>query len=409
MAGPLAGVRIVDMTTVLMGPYATQILGDMGADVIKVEPPRGDGTRELGPMRNPGMGPLFMHVNRSKRSVVLDLKKPSGRAALLRIAKTADVFIYNVRPQAMERLKLSYADLAKVNPRLIYVGTFGFGQSGPYAARPAYDDLIQGAVGLPTLAEVAGADRPRYVPCTIADRTVALNAVAAVAGALFHRERTGEGQSIEIPMFETMAQFVIGDHMAGLTFDPPLGPPGYPRLLAKERRPYATKDGYVCALIYNDKQWKSFFELVGRADILETDPRFANLGSRTRHVDELYRLVGEILATRTTAEWLVALDGADIPVMPLHTVESLLQDPHMRAIGFFETVEHPTEGRIRSMAVPSTWSRSQPAATRLAPRLGEHTMEVLREAGLSDAEISNLVADNATLAPESSQRTEENS
>ncbi|HYC45613.1 MAG TPA: CoA transferase [Burkholderiales bacterium] len=399
MAGPLTGVRIVDMTTVLMGPYATQILGDMGADVIKVEPPSGDGTRELGPMRNPGMGPLFMHVNRSKRSIVLDLKKPSGHAALLRIAKTADVLIYNVRPQAMERLKLSYAELATVNPRLIYVGTFGFGQSGPYAARPAYDDLIQGAVSLPTLAQLAGADRPRYVPCTIADRTVGLNAVAAVAAALFHRERTGEGQSIEIPMFETMAQFVIGDHMAGLTFDPPLGPSGYPRLLAKERRPYATKDGYVCALIYNDKQWKSFFDLIDHADILETDPRFADLGSRTRHIDELYQLVGEIFATRTTAEWLQALDVADIPVMPLHTVESLLEDPHMKAIDFFETVEHPSEGRIRSMAVPGTWSRSQPTVARHAPRLGEHTREILREAGFGEGEINKLIAEKVTLAP----------
>jgi len=398
MAGPLAGVRIVDMTTVLMGPYATQILGDMGADVIKVEPPRGDGTRDLGPMRNPGMGPLFMHVNRSKRSVVLDLKKASGHAALLRIVKSADVLIYNVRPQAMERLKLSYAELRKVNPRLVYVGTFGFGQSGPYAARPAYDDLIQGAVSLPTLAQRAGADMPRYVPVTIADRTVGLNAVAAVSAALYHRERTGEGQSIEIPMFETMAQFVLGDHLAGLTFDPPLGPSGYPRLLAHERRPYATKDGHVCALIYNDKQWKSFFELIGRPEILETDPRFADLGSRTRHIDELYQLVGEILATRTTAEWLKALDDADIPVMPMHSVESLLEDPHMKAIDFFEVVEHPTEGRIRSMAVPGTWSASQPEVTRLAPRLGEHTREILAEAGLSEAEVSSLIADKATLA-----------
>jgi crotonobetainyl-CoA:carnitine CoA-transferase CaiB-like acyl-CoA transferase len=390
MSGPLAGVRIVDMTTVLMGPYATQILGDMGADVIKVEPPKGDGTRDLGPMRSPGMGPLFMHVNRSKRSIVLDLKKPAAHRALLAIVKTADVLIYNVRPQAMQRLKLSYAELAKINPRLIYVGTFGFGQAGPYAARPAYDDLIQGAVSLPTLAERAGADRPRYVPVTIADRTVGLNAVAAVSAALYHREKTGQGQAIEIPMFETMAQFVLGDHMAGLTFDPPLGGSGYPRLLAKERRPYATKDGYVCALIYNDKQWKSFFDLIGKPEVLEKDPRFADLASRTSHIDELYQLVGETLATRTTAEWLEALDEADIPVMPMHTVDSILEDPHMKAIDFFEVVEHPTEGRIRSMAVPQAWSASQPEVTRLAPRLGEHTREILQEVGLTEAEIEEI-------------------
>jgi len=402
MPGPLAGVRVVDMTTVLMGPYATQILGDMGADVIKVEPPRGDGSRDIGPMRGRGMGAIFMHVNRSKRSIVLDLKKRSGHAALLRLVESADVLIYNVRPQAMARLKLSYEEVAAVNPRIIYVGTYGFGQDGPYAAKPAYDDLIQGAVGLPTLAMQAGADRPRYVPCTIADRTVGLNAVNAVTAALYHRERTGEGQSIGIPMFETMTQFVVGDHMGGLTFDPPLGPSGYPRLLAKERRPYATKDGYVCTLIYNDKQWKNFFALIGRPEVIESDPRFADLGSRSHHIDELYQLVAEILATRTTAEWLVALGEADIPVMPLHSMETLLEDEHLQAIGFFQVVDHPSEGRIRSMAVPSTWSKSQPNVTRLAPRLGEHSLEVLREAGFSDEEIAALQSEQATMQAQAS-------
>ena len=397
MSGPLAGVRIVDMTTVLMGPYATQILGDMGADVIKVEPPRGDGSRDLGPMRNPGMGPLFMHANRSKRSIVLDLKKKAGLRALLRLAKNADVLIYNVRPQAMARLGLSYEEVAAVNPRIVYVGTYGFGQSGPYAARPAYDDLIQGAAGLPSLAVRAGAEMPRYVPCTVADRTVGLNAVNAIAAALYYRERTGEGQAIGIPMFETMAQFVLGDHLGGRTFEPPLGGTGYARLLAKERRPYATKDGYICALVYNDKQWKSFFALIGRPEVLESDPRFADLGSRAEHIDELYRLVAETLATRTTAEWLVALDQADIPAMPMHTLDTLIDDPHLEAVGFFEMVEHPSEGPMRSMTVPGTWSKSQPTVERLAPRLGEHSAEILREAGYSAAEIEALVADGATL------------
>ena len=400
MPGPLAGARVIDMTTVLMGPYATQILGDMGAEVIKIEGPDGDGTRNLGPMRSPGMGPLFINANRSKRSVVLDLKKQFGRTALLRLAKTADVLLYNVRPQAMARLKLSYGDLMAVNPRIIYVGAYGFGQNGPYAARPAYDDLIQGAVGLPTLIADAGADVPRYVPCTMADRITALSAVNAVAAALYFRERTGEGQSIGIPMFETMLQFVLGDHLGGLTFDPPLGPPGYARLLAKERRPFKTKDGYICTLIYNDKHWKNFFELIGQSELLERDPRFADLGSRAKHINELYRLVADVLVTRSTSEWLIALDKADIPVMPLRDLKSVLDDPHLKAIGFFEMVNHPTEGRIRSMAVPSTWSKSQPRATRHAPRLGEHSIEVLREMDFSEQEIATMLSEKSTMSPE---------
>jgi crotonobetainyl-CoA:carnitine CoA-transferase CaiB-like acyl-CoA transferase len=399
MTGPLAGVRIIDMATALMGPYAMKILGDMGADVIKVEPPSGDSTRYLGPFRNPGMGPMFLHANRSKRSIVLDLKRPSGHAALLRLAKSADVLAYNVRPQAMARLGLSYEKIVEVNPRIIYVGMFAFGRRGPYAAKPAYDDVIQGAVGFPALSVLAGGDLPRYVPVTIADRIVGLSAVNAVAAALYHRERTGEGQSIDIPMFETMAEFVLTDHMWGQTFEPPIGQAGYPRLLAHQRRPYPTKDGYVCVLVYNDKQWKSFFEMIGRADVLETDPRFADIGSRTRHVDELYKFVAETLVTRTTAEWLVAFEKADIPVMPMNTMESLMEDPHLKAVGFLESVDHPTEGRIRSIAVPGSWSKSQPRATRQAPRLGEHSVEVLREVGLSEKEIKAMLAEKSTLDP----------
>lgn len=397
-SGPLSGVRIIDMTSVLMGPYATQILGDMGADVIKVEPITGDGSRKIGPMRSPGMGALFLHVNRSKRSLALDLKSPAGHEALLRVLKTADVLIYNVRPLAMARLKLSYEEVARINPRIIYVGAYGFGQNGPYASKPAYDDLIQGAVALPSLQLRAGANTPGYVPCTIADRAVGLNAVSAVTAALYHRERTGEGQSIGIPMFETMVQFVLGDHLGGLTFEPPLGPSGYERLLSRERRPYATKDGYVCAVIYTDKHWRDLFELVGRGGEVASDPRFKDLQTRTRHVDALYEMVADIMVTRTTEAWLTDLEAIDIPVMPMHTIESLLDDPHLKAIGFFEAVDHPTEGRVLSMAVPSTWSKSQPSASRLAARLGEHSIEVLREAGLTEQEIAELIRVKATVS-----------
>lgn len=399
MNGPLNGVRILDLTSVLVGPYATQILGDLGADVLKVESPAGDNVRGIGPMRHPGMGAIFLHANRSKRSIVLDLKAPDGRQALLDLARNADVLIHNVRPRAMARLGLSYDDLAAVNPSIIYAAVTGFGQDGPYAEKPAYDDLIQGAAAIPTLiADSSGGD-PRYVPATMADRTVGLHAVYAVAAALFHRERTGEGQEIEIPMFEAMTEFVLGDHMGGMTFEPPLGPTGYPRLLARHRRPYRTSDGHICVVIYNDKQWRNFFTLIGREGELNSDPRFADIGSRTRHINELYGLVADAIATRSTADWLADLTKADIPVMPLHTPDSLIDDGHHAATGFLRTVEHPHEGPVRSIGVPTRWSGRRPEPVRQAPRLGEHSLELLREAGYDEERIADLLARGITRSP----------
>lgn len=397
--GPLAGVRIIDLTTVLMGPFATQILGDYGADVIKVEPPGGDGVRGVGPRRNAGMAAIFMHANRSKRSVVLDLKKPAGRDALLRLAAGADVLIFNVRPQAMARLGLSYEEVCAMNPKIIYVGCVGYSQRGPYAAKPAYDDLIQGAVGIPALSVEAGSDVPRYAPSPLADRIVGLAAVNAVTAALYWRERSGEGQAVEVPMFETMAQFTLSDHMCGRSYEPAIGPSGYARVLNPHRRPYATSDGYLCMLLYNDKQWQTFFRLIGRPEVVASDPRFSTIDKRTEHIHELYAMLAEIMATRTTAEWTALLDAADIPVMPMHDMDSLMDDPHLRAVGFLGHVEHPTEGRICQIGIPSTWSKSQPRVTRPAPRAGEHGREVLSEAGLSGSEIDELFASGVTFAP----------
>lgn len=399
--GPLEGVKIIDMTSVLMGPYATQTLGDYGADVIKVESPEGDITRQIGPSRNPDMGPVFLNCNRSKRSIVLDLKQPAGREALLKIAADADVLVYNVRPNAMARLKLGYDDVAAVNPRIIYAGLFGFGQDGPYAAKPAYDDLLQGASGLSHLIARAGDGTPRYVPNAMADRIVGLTAVGAILASIVHRDRTGKGQRLDVPMFETMASFVLGDHLGGLTYDPPLDQGGYARHLSKDRRPYATADGFISVIVYNDKQWNSFFDATDLA-ALRDDPRFSTFAARMANIDYVYGELGRIFLTRTTGEWMALLIAADIPVLPMHTLTSIFDDPHLAAIDFFQTVDHPSEGPIRSMRVAATWSDTPVRPTRLAPRRSEHAVEILEQVGYSDAEISALLREAVTSTPAAS-------
>ncbi len=395
--GPLEGVKVIDMTTVLMGPYATQMLGDYGADVVKVESLEGDVTRLIGPTRHPGMGPVFLNTNRSKRSIALDLKKPGGREAVLRLIKRADVLVYNVRPQAMARLQLGYDVVSDVNPRLIYAGVFGFGQDGPYAAKPAYDDLIQGATALPALMAQTSDGVPRYVPNALVDRIVGLTAVGAICASLVHRDRTGRGQRLDIPMFETMAGFVMGDHMGGLTYEPPLDKGGYARHLSRDRRPYKTADGYICVIVYNDKQWASFFEATGRDD-LRQNPNFATFAGRAANIDTVYAELARIFETKSTSEWIELLTKADVPVMPMHDLESILEDPHLVATGFFPVVDHPSEGKIRSMKSSARWSETPVEPSRLAPRLNEHGSEILKEAGYSTEEIANLVRDGATPA-----------
>ena len=399
LAGPLAGVRVLDLTSVILGPFATQILAQLGAEVIKVEPPEGDNMRHVGPMRHPGMGPIFLHANAGKRSIVLDLKHPEGREAALKLAEGCDVLISNVRPQAMARLGLDYEAVRARSPRIIHVSCCGFDQEGPDAARPAYDDLIQGATGIPWLMQQYGAPEPRYAPTTLSDRVTGLHAVYAVTAALYAREKTGRGQAIVVPMFEAMAQFVLGDHMAGLTFEPPLGDPGYARLLTAHRKPYATADGMLCVLIYNDKHWRSFFAAIGEAEGLGRDARFATHGARAEHIDAVYAELARILRTRTTAQWQALLEAADVPHMPMHSPADLLAHPQLRATGFVSDTVHPTEGPMHALASPTRWSATPPERQPAhAPRLGEHTRAVLAQAGYGPQQIGALLASGACRA-----------
>ncbi len=398
-SGPLQGLRILDLTAVVMGPYATQTLGDLGADVIKVEPPAGDNMRAVGPMRHPGMGSIALHLNRNKRSIVLDLKQSEGREACLALARSCDALIYNIRPKAMARLGLDYAAVSAVNPKIVYVGAFGYGEQGPYAGRPAYDDLIQGAVGVPMLFSQQGSDVPRYAPVTLADRTVGLQAAIALLAAVLNARATGHGQAVEISMFETLAQFVMGDHLSGRSFEPPLGPAGYERLLAPHRRPYATADGYLALLIYNDKHWQAFFKVIGRPELRDA-PMFCNHSARADNIGAVYAFVAEVMATRTTDDWMTALQAADIPVARLHTAQSLVDDPHLQQVGFFPEFDHPTEGRIRTLAPVGRYSATPAAIRRHAPRAGEHSVEMLREAGYTAAQIEGLLQKRVTRGPE---------
>jgi len=397
MAGPLAGVRVLDLTTIVLGPSASQMLGDMGADVIKVEPPAGDPTRQVGPGRHGDMSAQFMNVNRNKRSLVLDLKNPAAREALLKLAAGADVFLHTMRPGAIRRLGLDYDALCAANPRIIYCGAYGYREDGPYAGRPAYDDMIQAESGIAAL-EGRLSDRPRYSANIMADKVMGLMTANCVALALYHRERTGEGQAVEVPMFETMVAFALLEHQWGHVFDPPLAPPGYPRALIDERRPYRTKDGHIGVLPHNDRQWRAFFRVAGRSELM-ADPRFADIASRTRNIADLYGTLAEILTTRTTDDWLRALRAANVPSTRINGLDDLFDDPHLNAIGFWRRMAHPTEGPLTVMDVAPQFAKSPGDIRRLPPRLGEHSREVLAEAGLGPKAIDGLFAAGAAVEP----------
>jgi crotonobetainyl-CoA:carnitine CoA-transferase CaiB-like acyl-CoA transferase len=391
---PLAGIRVLDLTSVMLGPYATQLLGDYGADVVKVEAPDGDSTRHTGPAMEPGMAATFIGANRSKRSIVLDLKQPAAREALLALVDHSDVMICSMRPQKMAALGLSPQVLRERNQRLVLVSIHGFADGGPYAGKPAYDDIIQGLCGLASLSEVGGG-APSYLPTVVADKTCGLFAVQAVLMALVARDRHGRGSHVEVPMLESMVNFTLVEHFYGAHFRPQLSAPGYARLTTPFRRPYATTDGYVCIVPYTTPHWQRFFAEAGRPELL-ADERFATLQGRTAHIDALYRELAACVAGRSTAQWLQACERLDIPAAPLRRLAELEDDPHLRQTGFFITLEDPAMGPLVMPNAPLKFDGASAQPT-LPPRLGEHTVDVLRAAGLAPEAIRALLGTGAAI------------
>jgi crotonobetainyl-CoA:carnitine CoA-transferase CaiB-like acyl-CoA transferase len=377
VGGPLRGVRVVDLTTMVMGPYCTQIMADMGADVIKVEPPEGDATRYISAGPAPDMSGVFVNVNRGKRGIVLDLRTDEGKAAMAALIATADVFIHSMRAKAIAKLGFDYPAVAALNPGIVYTNCYGYGRRGPDGDRPAYDDTIQAECGLPAVQQQL-TGRADYVGTIMADKIAGLTALYATMMALFHRERTGQGQEVEVAMFETMASFMLVEHANGAMFDPPLGPAVYPRTVAPNRRPYDTSDGQIAALIYNDKHWNAFIDAVQPP---WASAQYATLAQRAQRIDTVYGLVAETMKERTTAQWLKLLRELEIPAAPLNTPGDLFDDPHLNAVGLFETVETPN-GPVRFPGVPTWLSGTPGRVAGPAPELGAHTTAVLAELGL---------------------------
>lgn len=393
--GPLKGYRIVDLTRIILGPLATQMLGDLGADVIKIEEPAGDLCRAIGTARHSGMASAFLNCNRNKRSLSLDLKQKEGLEAFMKVIETADVFIHALRPQAVRKLGIAYEDLKAVNPNLIYVGCYGYSEKGPYGHKTAFDDIIQSASGG---AQIQGwlLDQPRYVGFVQADKTSGLMAAHAVTTALLHRERTGEAQFVEVPMFDTMVHINLIEHLDGATYADATGPTGYVRLMSQWRKPYPSRDGWVAILPYDDRQWRVVFEAAGRGEMME-DERFRSFAARQANVDFVYETLSNLCASLTTDEWLEKLEPHGVPCSRVNTPEELLTDRHLVDVGFWQTYDHPTEGPLRSMKFPVNFEKSPASIRRPTPHQGEQTRELLSELGYSAEAIDAMLDTGAAI------------
>jgi crotonobetainyl-CoA:carnitine CoA-transferase CaiB-like acyl-CoA transferase len=385
-SGPLAGIKVLDLTSVLYGPYASQTLGDWGAEVIKIEPLTGDTWRYSGQFRNRGMTGQFMAVNRNKRSLALDLKQPDGKSVLQRLIATADVLLTNIRPAALGRLGFGYEACQQINPRLVYAAATGFGQDGPWAARPAFDEVIQASSGF--ASAMGSDDEPAFVPSLVADKICGLTIVGAVSAALVHRERTGRGQMVEVPMLETITAFNSIEMLGGHAFDPPIGPAGYKRM--KERRPVRTKDGWLTMLPYSGENWCIFFEAVGHPECIE---QFAvrDAVTRARNIDQIYNKMAEIAITRRTAEWEALLLRIDVPHAAFAKITEIAEQPHLKAVGMIATLDHPSEGKIRQARPSARFSDTPAEIHRMPPRLGEHSRAILREAGFTEEDVASMI------------------
>ena len=386
--GPLAGIRVVDLSTIIMGPYASHILADLGADVNKVETPEGDPYRHYKPYRHAGMGGAVMNLHRNKRSVVLDLLTGIGREALDAIVRSADVLLHNLRPRVIAKLGYDYERVKALKPDIVYCGAYGFGAAGPYGEKPCYDDMIQAGSGIAALyQDIHGT--PQYVPSVIYDKLVGQTIAYSVLAGVVQRGRTGAGTNIEVPMFETAIEFNLVEHIGGAAFVPPLGPMGASRVLTQRRKPYRTKDGHVCILPYSDRNWQDFFDYAG-LDEVRRDPRFQTIAGRTEHADALYAHVEAAAITRTTEEWVAFGDRANVPCMRVARLDELADDPHVQAVGLFQEAEHPSEGRYRAVRPPVNFSGHAFTIRHHAPALGQHTEEVLREVGFAEESIGLL-------------------